>query len=124
MKRLLRELNPFGGWIALTSIMVLLSSVMQLGLSAIIGYVVDSGLTPHNEAAIQVGMVAILAATLVALIASLVSCYGSARVSVFFGQRLRRLLFERVSVFPSRKWTPLARPAWLYAPPMTSTRWP
>lgn len=111
MKRLLRELNPFGGWIALTSAMVLLSSVMQLGLSAIIGYVVDSGLTPRNEAAIQVGMVAILSATLVALIASLVSCYGSARVSVFFGQRLRRLIFERVSDFSQQEMDAFGTPS-------------
>lgn len=99
MKRILKELKPFGGSIAMILIFTVCNVAAELGMPSLMSRIIDVGIVNRDSGYIlaQGGMMLLLA--VFGFAATAATGYFSARMSSGFGRNLRSALFHKVESF-------------------------
>ena len=104
MIKLIKYLKPFWPTVVLVIILVLLQSLSQLYLPALMAEIVDKGIAEGNNALIFRTGGIMLAVALLSVACAFAASFFSARVSMGYGRVLRNKVFSHVQQFSLREY--------------------
>jgi len=102
--KLFKYLKPFWPAVVLVIVLVLLQSLSQLYLPALMAEIVDKGIAAGNNAVIfRIGGI-MLAVALLSVACAFAASFFSSRVSMGYGRELRNKVFSHVQKFSLREY--------------------
>lgn len=103
MFRLFKHLKKYNKLIVIIVILILIQAMMELLLPTIMSEVIDEGIIQKNMQNIIIQSLKMGGVILIAVICSITSVFLASRVSVKFGQDIRKKVFVKVQSFSSKE---------------------
>lgn len=103
MFSLIKYMKKYSGWIILIIVLIFTQAIMELLLPTIMSGIIDKGIVESDMTFIFKQASKMVFVILIAILASSSSVFLASRVSVKFGQDIRRRVFIKVQSFSSKE---------------------